>query len=281
MKYFGLAIFVLAFTSFPSLSQSTWNWQNPIPQGNILEGIHAVNQDIVYAAGTAGTILKTSDGGSHWDFVSYLGGFSTSLYSIFFINPDTGWAVGSDAVIRKTTDGGSSWVNQSSGAIFPMTSVFFSDDTTGWVASGPELYKTIDGGNQWHLFPTPSPQNKRAIFFLNPLTGWIICSGGDLLRTTNGGDTLIYHSFGTNYHLWDIYFLDEYHGWIVGSTGFGTPEMMNLHNLLEKQLFGKGNFGAEFSPDKFTEELNKTRNHFLAESQSTVERHDFEMQLNP
>ena len=62
---------------------------------------------------------------------------------------------------------------------------------------------------------------------------------------------------------------------------YGTPEMMELHNMLKKRLFGKGDSGAEFSPDKFTEELNRARNRILEDSHATVERHDFEMQLNP
>ena len=48
-------------------SQSTWYWQNPLPQGNYLTSISFVNPDTGWAVGDAGTIIKTTNGGINLD----------------------------------------------------------------------------------------------------------------------------------------------------------------------------------------------------------------------
>ncbi len=45
---------------------SGWFWQNPLPQGNTLRAVHFVNATTGTAVGEAGTILRTTDGGSSW-----------------------------------------------------------------------------------------------------------------------------------------------------------------------------------------------------------------------
>jgi hypothetical protein len=62
---------------------------------------------------------------------------------------------------------------------------------------------------------------------------------------------------------------------------YGTPEMMELHNILENQLFGNDKIKSEFPPDEFAQELKKARNNYLSESKTIVERTNFRMRLNP
>src|SRR6476469_381556 len=39
----------------------TWKWQNPVAQGNSINGLSCPGDLTCYAAGNAGTLLKTSD----------------------------------------------------------------------------------------------------------------------------------------------------------------------------------------------------------------------------
>jgi hypothetical protein len=55
-------------------------------------------------AGTYGTILKTTDGGTNW--TSQTCGTAYGLWSVHFIDRNTGWAVGQNGTILKTTTGG-------------------------------------------------------------------------------------------------------------------------------------------------------------------------------
>ena len=53
----------------------------------------------------AGTILKTTDGGTNWITNDTI----PQLESVYFVNADAGYAVGSWGPVLKTTNGGTSW----------------------------------------------------------------------------------------------------------------------------------------------------------------------------
>ncbi len=57
-------------------------------------------------AGSLGTILKTTDGGTSWSAV-YTGGSGTALRDIYAVDADTIYAVGD--INLKSTDGGATW----------------------------------------------------------------------------------------------------------------------------------------------------------------------------
>jgi hypothetical protein len=77
----------------PSTSGS-WEWQNPLPQGNDLVDVVFVDASQGWAVGGSGTILHTTDGGATWSFQS--SGTDLRLQSACFLDASTGWVVGSD-----------------------------------------------------------------------------------------------------------------------------------------------------------------------------------------
>jgi len=56
--------------------QTSWQWVNPLPQGNLLNGVTSVNQDTVFAVGDYGTIIKTTNGGTTWLVTPTAGGMT-------------------------------------------------------------------------------------------------------------------------------------------------------------------------------------------------------------
>ena len=63
-----------------------------------------------WACGDNGNLVRTSDGGQHWQKVA---AFSTrSLDAVYFVNPATGWLVTDTAQIYKSTDSGATWSQQ-------------------------------------------------------------------------------------------------------------------------------------------------------------------------
>jgi hypothetical protein len=64
MKKFVLTFILLIIISFQLHAQ--WFWQNPKPQGNTLNSVDFVNENLGWAVGEYGTILKTTDGGMEW-----------------------------------------------------------------------------------------------------------------------------------------------------------------------------------------------------------------------
>src|SRR5215471_8029817 len=93
-------LWVVAFSG-TSFAQSGWFWQNPLPTGNPLAGAAVLSAQIAVAVGSAGTILRTTDGGASW--VPQLSGTTASLNGVVFVDPNTGIAVGSRGTILRTT----------------------------------------------------------------------------------------------------------------------------------------------------------------------------------
>jgi photosystem II stability/assembly factor-like uncharacterized protein len=66
--------------------------------------VHFVDAQTGWAVGDAGTILKTSNGGSSWS--SQTSGTNQGLSSVYFTDAQTGWAVGKSGTIVRTINGG-------------------------------------------------------------------------------------------------------------------------------------------------------------------------------
>lgn len=74
-------------------------------------GISVLNDSICWISGSKGTVIKTLDGGHHWDTISP-SGFSTKEFRdihVYDKNTALVMSSGDSAVILKTTDGGANW----------------------------------------------------------------------------------------------------------------------------------------------------------------------------
>src|SRR5580658_1396437 len=127
-------------TSPESLPQQVWQMQDSGTTAG-LRGIDSVDGTVAWASGTEGTVLKTTDGGAHWQKC---------------------------AVPDLATDG----------ATLDFRGVQAWDSATAIVmASGPgeksRLYKTVDGCSTWTLlFKNPdSPDGFFDSFWLNAVFG--------------------------------------------------------------------------------------------------------------
>ena len=65
MKIF-IFLFIIHCAFTIGQTQSSWFWQNPLPQGNDLCSVCFINGVTGWAVGGAGTILKTTNGGNNW-----------------------------------------------------------------------------------------------------------------------------------------------------------------------------------------------------------------------
>src|SRR5216684_3696620 len=77
-----------------------------------LYAVSFVNAVTGIAVGSAGTILRTQDGGGPW--TAQASGTSNDLYGVSFVDANTGTAVGYAGTILYTTDGGEAWTLQTS-----------------------------------------------------------------------------------------------------------------------------------------------------------------------
>jgi photosystem II stability/assembly factor-like uncharacterized protein len=214
MKKFGFIFLVLCFVG--QLTYGQWT-RSSTGSANWLNGVYAVDQNTVYAVGFAGTIIKTTDGGTSW--IKQTSGVSTYILSVQFLDQNTGWVCGYQGMILKTTDGGTNWFSQSLSITKDFEDIFFLDANLGWATGGGEIvYKTTDGGTSWAQVFNRNSMFYKEIQFVDANTGWV--TGWDELRqTTDGGTTWNLKSLSTSSYLRSLFFLNATTGWVVGESG--------------------------------------------------------------
>ncbi|MBI1806427.1 MAG: T9SS type A sorting domain-containing protein [Ignavibacteria bacterium] len=221
MRTFSLlVVLVLIATSFAYSQQTSWQWVNPLPQGNILNAVWAVNQDTVVAVAEVGTVIRTSNGGKTWQVETNAGGVTDQLFATQFISGSVGWAVGEGGRVMKTTDAAASWFSQDAQSVKDLFAVNFVSSTTGWIGGiDGAIYKTTDGGTTWASESTGTASTIYGFYFLNATTGWAVGTSGAILATTNGGTTWTPQASGTTQSLYSVNFTSPMIGFTTGAFG--------------------------------------------------------------
>src|SRR5437879_3013559 len=125
-------------------AQVTWTWLSPTPQGNLLIDLQALDDNTVIAVGNNSTVLRTSNGGQHWDVKYRVGGTDDYLTDVVFNNSGIGLAVGENGKVLTTADSGKTWSVHSIGAPSFLWEVEFIQGQTWFAVSYGVLYKTTD-----------------------------------------------------------------------------------------------------------------------------------------
>src|SRR3954471_10783166 len=133
------------------VSQSGWQWGNPTPQGNTIRAMDFV-AGRGYAIGDDGTALRTDDGGLTWSGLAT--GTSQDLTRVQAVTPDVVIVLGGGGcVVRRSDDGG----------------------------------KTFR--KMFVLAEINCPDKVAAEYFVSPQVGYLLLQDGNVLRTTDGGQT--------------------------------------------------------------------------------------------
>jgi photosystem II stability/assembly factor-like uncharacterized protein len=181
-----------------------------------------INASTGWAAGSGtNQIIRTTDGGAHWDNVTPRSA-RPGTWITYFLDANNAWLASSvqpgsgspdfSVAIYRTTDGGRSWQQAGDAAAdqgWPA-SIDFVDRHHGWLfmnlgsaagSQGVAFYGTVDAGTTWtklseadtsgnpgHL---PLSCDKGAPVFLNSATGWMPgdcgAGGGPYFYVTHDG----------------------------------------------------------------------------------------------
>jgi photosystem II stability/assembly factor-like uncharacterized protein len=142
-------------------------------------GIAASGATLI-AVGPRGTLLRSTDGGGHWQAVALP--LSADLTSVRFTSPDTAWAVGHDAVILKSTDRGASWARVLDGRMLLKT---LRQAAQGDAKLARDVERTMAQSASPDVWPT-------ALFdlmLIDDERGFAVGAFGLLLATNDGGRT--------------------------------------------------------------------------------------------
>ncbi len=182
-----------------------------------------VDNNIGFASGLDGLILKTTDGGDSWEVLT--SGTTNDLWYIDFIDADTGYACGSSSTLLKTTDGGVTWNSITvSGTSTTLYKIQFINPSTGYIGTSSStvgrLLRTTDYGASWNSIGTyPGTGTTRGIYFFDADTGYVTNSLYQVYKTTDAGASWAeLADFGTG-TLYEIKFLDAASGVAAGANG--------------------------------------------------------------
>jgi photosystem II stability/assembly factor-like uncharacterized protein len=203
MKYLILLISLLAAIT---IANGQWVKQNVNTTAS-LRGLSVVNEKIVWASGTGGTVIRTIDGGKTWNVIVVPDAEKLDFRDIEAFDANTAYILsignGESSRIYKTTDGGKTWnpqfTNTNPKAFFDAIACW---DRNHCVAmSDPVdrrfvLIQTKDGGKNWTPMDTskmPEAKEGEAAFAASG-TCLITQGKNNLFLVTGGSDARVFRS---------------------------------------------------------------------------------------
>ena len=116
-----------------------------------LIGLSPVNSHVVWASGTGGTFVVTTDGGNHWHAGVVPGAETLQFRDVQGISDKVAYLLsigsGTDSRIYKTTDGGATWRCGTDIRMSPTP--WICGDGGGTDGGGGEAFPNRDGLGEW------------------------------------------------------------------------------------------------------------------------------------
>jgi len=210
---------ILAFLLASQFANGQWVKQTANTTASF-RGLSVVDEKVIWASGTEGTVIRTIDGGQHWNVIKVPDADKLDFRDIEAFDANTAYILsignGESSRIYKTIDGGKSWnlqfKNTNEKAFFDAIACW--DRNTCVAMSDPVdskfvLIKTINGGSKWEPMNTdtmPVAKDGEASFAASG-TCLIIHGKNNLFLVTGGSDARVFKS------------IDRGRSWVV----YGTP----------------------------------------------------------
>ncbi|MFZ1700752.1 MAG: hypothetical protein WBO10_03575 [Pyrinomonadaceae bacterium] len=214
---FQLSVSRVLCTSFAvlvlSVSVSTQWIKQDVETATSFRGLSVVNEKVIWASGTAGTVIRTTDAGKTWKVFAVPGAEKLDFRDIEAFDANTAYILsignGDSSRVYKTTDGGETWKlqfqNDSETAFFDAIACW--DKSNCLAMSDPVdgaflLISTANGGDKWEQVVTskkPATIDGEAAFAasgtclmtLGKTNAFIVSGGKDarVFRSSDRGKT--------------------------------------------------------------------------------------------
>ncbi len=146
------------------------------------------NQNTGLVSGGNGNVLKTTDSGENWTFLTQVTPVS-NIKDMKFLDSLNGYLFSREiGLVYRTTDKGNSWTALMGSAYSGNLSFDFSDINTGYINSVQgRIIKTTNSGINWNVISSGTRNTLFSVHFANSNTGFAV--GDDaIVKTTNGGN---------------------------------------------------------------------------------------------
>lgn len=209
---------------------ATWQIQNQFPSSltnSNIASVDFVDQINGFAVGNT-DILKTIDGGKHWELVAHS---AFDLRSVSFIDSLHGICVGGDwlheySCITTTSDGGKTWDERSSTVTDRyINKVKFVNANIGYAVGGNTntfggfILKSTDAGNTWSRINTGTDNYWISDLSLpDEKTIYLVGQSGQILKSNDAGVSWQKQNTNTTETLNAVYFLNTDIGYAVGDN---------------------------------------------------------------
>lgn len=254
--FLGLCILALAMTA-----EAQWIKQSVNTTASF-RGLSVVNEKIVWASGTGGTVIKTIDGGKTWTVMTVPGAEKLDFRDIEAFDANTAYILsignGDASRIYKTTDGGKTWelqfTNKDEKAFYDAIACWDRNNCIAMSDPVNEFYQLIvtkDGGKNWTFTgPDKMPRAKAGeAAFAASGTCLIVNGKTDVFLATGGSDARVFRSN------------DRGLSWFVADTPItkGTPGSGIFSVAFRNALHGTAVGGNYEKPTEATYNLAFTR----------------------
>jgi photosystem II stability/assembly factor-like uncharacterized protein len=241
MKLF-CAMFLMGALCAKVCHAQTWSSQVSGTAAS-LRGVSAVNARVVWASGSAGTWLRTIDGGASWQGATVPGAAGLDFRGVRAIDEHTAYLMssgpGDQSRVYGTSDDGAHWTlvftNPDPNGFFDA--IAFWDERHGILAGDPvdgrsAIFTTDDAGRHWLRRNTPPAlpnegsfaASNSCLFTLGKHEAWLATGGsghGRVFYSSDGGRNWAVSATpvrgdGASSGIFSLAFSDGNHGIAVG-----------------------------------------------------------------
>jgi photosystem II stability/assembly factor-like uncharacterized protein len=200
----ALLVSALGLMALPVSTRAQAKWE-ALPTGSnaSFRGLSVVNDSVIWASGTRGTVLRSIDAGVSWQVDTVPGGAAMDLRAIHGISDRVAHVAATAGRIWRTSDGGRTWnlAYQARDTTVFLDGIVFADERFGLTLGDPMdgrflILVTRDAGETWSEAPAPSrpPAEEGEAAFAASGTSLVMTHGRHAWLGTGGSVTRVYRS---------------------------------------------------------------------------------------